>query len=112
MAVYVSNLVINCGTDFFQTFNLTNTQGDTSFNLTNYSIASKLKKHPASSSSTAFTATISNAANGTVGIALTSGQTAALKPGRYVYDIVITSSTGYKTRVIEGNALVREGVTT
>jgi hypothetical protein len=104
MAVYVSNLVINCGTDFFQTFNLTNTQGDTSFNLTNYSIASKLKKHPASSSSTAFTATISNAANGTVGI--------ALKPGRYVYDIVITSSTGYKTRVIEGNALVREGVTT
>jgi hypothetical protein len=112
MAVYVSNLVVNCGSDFSQTFNLTNTIGDSSFNLSGYQIAAKIKKHPASSSSTTFTATITNAANGTVGIALTSGQTAALKPGRYLYDVIITSSTGYKTRVIEGNVLVREGVTT
>jgi len=111
MAVYVSNLIINAGTDFFQTFNLSNTQGDSAFNLTNYSIASKIKKHSASSSSTSFTSSIINAVNGTIGIGLTSGQTTSLKPGRYIYDIVITSSAGFKTRAIEGTVLVREGVT-
>ncbi len=112
MAVYVANLVINCGSDFYQTFNLTNSEGDTSFNLTNYTIAAKIKKHSASSSSTSFTASITNAANGTIALSLNSTQTAALKPGRHIYDIVVTSQAGYKTRVIEGNVLVREGVTT
>ena len=38
MAVYVANLQINQGADFSQTFNLANTQGDTSFNLTGYAM--------------------------------------------------------------------------
>ena len=33
------------------------------------------------------------------------------KPGRYVYDIVITNAGGEKTRVVEGSVLLREGVT-
>ena len=45
MAVYVANLQINQGADFSQTFNLANTIGDTSFNLTGYTIAAKIKKH-------------------------------------------------------------------
>ena len=35
----------------------------------------------------------------------------SLKPGRHLYDIVITNGAGEKTRVIEGSVLVREGVT-
>ena len=114
MAVYVANLQVNQGTDFSQTFNLANTIGDTSFNLTGYTIASKIKKHAgaADSSATSFTASIDNAANGTISLALTDTQTSALKAGRHVYDIVITNtSSTLKTRVIEGSVLVREGVT-
>lgn len=111
MAIYVANLTINQGANFYQTFNLSNSIGDTSFVLTGYSIEAKMKKHAAASSSTAFTATIENASNGTISLSLTSSQTAALKPGRYIYDIVITSGGGFKSRAIEGNVLVREGVT-
>jgi hypothetical protein len=115
MAVYVANLQINQGADFSQTFNLANTQGDTSFNLTGYSISAALKKHAAAASSTAtyFTATIENATNGTISLALTDSQTSSLKAGRHVYDVVITNGSYpyIKTRVIEGSVLVREGVT-
>jgi len=114
MAVYVANLQVNQGTDFSQTFNLANTIGDTSFNLTGYTIAAKMKKHAgaADSSATSFTASIENATNGTISLALTDTQTSALKAGRHVYDIVITNtSSTLKTRVIEGSVLVREGVT-
>ena len=38
-------------------------------------------------------------------------ETALLSPGRHVYDVVITSTGGVKTTVVEGNVLVREGVT-
>jgi hypothetical protein len=34
-----------------------------------------------------------------------------LKPGRYVYDVVIEDEFGVKNRVIEGMVLVTEGVT-
>ena len=34
-----------------------------------------------------------------------------MKSGRYVYDVVITSNTGLKSRVLEGSVSVLEGVT-
>lgn len=115
MAVYVANLQINQGADFSQTFNLANTIGDTSFNLTGYAVEAKMKKHAAAAATTAttFTCTIENATNGTISLALSASQTDALKAGRHVYDVVITSNTYpyIKTRVIEGSVLVREGVT-
>ena len=43
---------------------------------------------------------------------LTDVQTAALAPGRQVYDILLTKPDGTKERVVEGMALVRDGVTT
>ena len=51
--------------------------------------------------------------SGGVRITLTDVQTAALKPGRYVYDVLIAddNGSGTKTRVVEGSAIVREGVT-
>ena len=115
MAVYVANLQINQGADFSQTFNLANTIGDTSFNLTGYAVEAKMKKHAAAAATTAttFTCTIENATNGTISLALSASQTDALKAGRHVYDIVIQENSGnfLKTRVIEGSVLVREGVT-
>ena len=42
---------------------------------------------------------------------MTATESAVPKPGRYVYDIVITNAASEKTRVVEGSVLVREGVT-
>ena len=73
-----------------------------------------MKKHAAAAATTAttFTCTIENATNGTISLALSDTETSALKAGRHVYDVVITSNTSFvKTRVIEGSVLVREGVT-
>jgi hypothetical protein len=46
-----------------------------------------------------------------VTLSLTDTQTSALEPGRYVYDMNITSAGGITTRVVEGQAIVTPGVT-
>jgi hypothetical protein len=40
-----------------------------------------------------------------------SSLTSTLKPGRYVYDVVIVDGSGTKTRAVEGSVIVRGGVT-
>ena len=46
MAAYISNIVIDAGADFNQTFNLENT-ANAPLDLTGYTATSVLKKHPA-----------------------------------------------------------------
>ncbi len=111
MAVYVANLVINQGADFSQTFSLEDSTSNSAKNLTGFSVASKISKHHASTNQTAFTATVSNAAGGEIKLSLTDEQTAALAPGRQVYDVILTAPDGTKDRVVEGMALIRDGVT-
>lgn len=110
-AVYTNNLIINSGANFNTTFELTNSDG-TALDLTGYTGASQLRKTYSSTDYVSFSLSfIAPRTTGKIGIALTSGQTSSLKPGRYVYDVLITTSTGTKSRVVEGMALVREGVT-
>lgn len=110
-AVYVNNLIVNAGTDFDQIFTLENTNTNDPLNLTSYTVKSQLRKHPASSTAVSFASTIANGPAGQIRIGLSTSQTINLKPGRYVYDIIITDTFGKKSRVIEGMVLVREGVT-
>jgi len=113
MAVYVSNIQIDQSTDFSQVFTLEDGQSNSVLNLTGYTFKSQMRKHPgATSGVTTFTSTIyGNAANGQVKLGLTTSQTANLKDGRYVYDVVMTDSSSVMTRVIEGMVLVRAGAT-
>jgi len=110
-AVYVSNLVINTGATFSQTFTLENSESNFALNLSGYSISAQMRKWSGSSSSTSFDSTIVNVNSGTIRVGLGSTATASLKPGRYVYDVIISSNSGVVTRVVEGSVLVREGVT-
>ena len=99
------------GSDFNIDFTVENDNG-TAFNLTGYSVACLIKKHYTSSTSTTVTAAIlSPATGGQIQLSLGNAVTAAMKSGRYVYDVVITSSTGVKSRVLEGSVSVLEGVT-
>ena len=112
MAAYLINIVIDVGADFSQTFNL-ETSSDAPLDLTGFSGMSKLKKHPSSlTTAAAFSVSFPNATLGQVRIALGSTITNGLKPGRYVYDVLLTDTSAIKTRVVEGSAIVTAGVTT
>lgn len=110
-AVYVNNLIINAGSDFSQSFTL---EGNNNFslNLSGFTINAQMRKWSGSSSAITFTTSIEDpATDGRLMIRLSSEQTKNIKPGRYLYDILIADSYGIKSRVIEGMVLVREGVT-
>lgn len=110
-AVYVNNLVINSGANFSQTFNLESGNSNSALDLTGYTVSAQMRKYAGSSTAITFTSDIvSPGSLGKIIISLTSEQTSNLKPGRFVYDVVITKNST-KTRVIEGMVLVREGVT-
>jgi len=106
----VINISIPQGSDFSETFVSTESNGTTS-NLAGYSGAAKMKKHPGATTSTSFSVNITSA-TGEVAIAMTSGVTNGLEPGRYYYDVKLTSGSGAVSRLVEGMAFVRAGITT
>jgi hypothetical protein len=55
--------------------------------------------------------TISDAGAGQITMAMNSATSANVAPGRYVYDILLTSDSGVKTRIIEGIINVLPSVT-
>lgn len=110
-AVYVNNLIINAGSDFSQSFTLEGND-NSPLNLSGFTVSAQMRKWSGSSSAITFTTLIENpATDGRLLIRLSSEQTKNIKPGRYLYDILIADSYGIKNRVIEGMVLVREGVT-
>ena len=111
MAVYVSNLTVNTGATFNQTFTLEDSNSNSVLNLTGYTVRAQMRKHPGSSTFTDLNAAVLNVNQGTVKVGLTTAQTTPLKDCRYVYDVLITDSTNTVTRVVEGSVLVRQGVT-
>ena len=106
----ISNIFIDQGATFTTTVTVTDANGD-AVNLSGYSVAAQIRKSHLSSTSTAFTASISNASAGEITISLTDSQTTSLEAGRYVYDVLITASGGTKTRVVEGQVTVNPSVT-
>ena len=110
--VYVTNLVINSGADFSQSFNLQTTNSESPLNLTGYQVNAQFRKWSGSSTAVSFATTVTNPPSlGQLFLTLSSQDTKSIKPGRYVYDVILTNQVGIKDRVIEGMVLVREGVT-
>ena len=111
MAVYVSNITIEQGYDFDTSFQLEDTRSNEFLNLVGAATTAMLRKHSAAKTKVSFATTVADAETGIISISLTAANTVSLKPGRYVYDVQIITSGGRKYKAIEGNALVRSGVT-
>lgn len=110
MAVY-SNLTVDQGADFSIGVDVADTDGN-ALNLTGYTAAGQIRKTYSSTTAVDFTVSVrSPATAGILDVSLTNAQTNAMKAGRYVYDIEITSSGGIKDRVIEGQLEIMPGVT-
>jgi hypothetical protein len=100
----VSNLYIDQGADFSTTISLTDSNGDI-LSLTGYSATGQIRKTYGSS-----TVSATFGAAGQITLTLTDTVTAAMDSGRYVYDVLITDSSGDKTRILEGHATVTPSV--
>ena len=115
MAVYVSNIVIEQGFDYSSIFSLEDARTNSYLNIVGYAVTAQMRKSPSSSTAVSFASTIVDAAVGAIRISLTSAQTLSLKPGRYVYDVMLENgglgSGGAKYKAMEGMVLVRAGVT-
>jgi len=110
MAIY-SDIQVDQGADFSVEVTIEDATGNIA-NLTGYTVAGQIRKSYSSSTATNFSVSISNAAKGEITATLSNTTTAAMKAGRYLYDIEITkTSGGVKTRVIEGQVTVNPGIT-
>ena len=117
MAVYTANLTLTSDTDFSQIFTLENAETNSPTNLSGFSVASSIRKHPAAKKGEGFDATITNAAAGKIRLSMPAIKSRKLvdsgffRTGRYVYDVVIMDSAAERTKVLEGTVLVNVGVT-
>ena len=114
MAQY-EELSIDKGTDVTLQLELEDLTGNPK-DLTNYTVAGKIKKTYSSLSSTSFTTEIqAPSTGGVVNLSLSNTQTDALKAGRYVYDVEISfvdsDASTVVERVLEGTIEVTPSVT-
>lgn len=109
MAIY-SNLTVDQGSTFKASIDVSDSD-DNAIVLTGYTVAGQLRKSYASLNFTDFTASVTSENLGTITIGLSDTQTNSLRAGRYVYDVEITSPSGEKTRVLEGQLEITPGVT-
>ena len=103
------NITINQNADFRRSFQIK--EDSVILDITNYSFSGRLKENFHHAGHVDFTTQIENAAQGTFSISLTDVETADMDPGTWVFDIVMTTDAGVKTRLIQGNAFLKQGVT-
>ena len=109
---YGVNLVISTRTDFKSTFKVVRPD-KSNFDFTGYSGSSSMAKSASIGSSTGvagnFTVGFTSAFDGEFKLTMSKTITDDLKPGRYVWDVLVSSgSTVY--RLAEGNVTVISGV--
>lgn len=110
MAVY-ANIAIDQGSDFASTVTVEGSDGIT-YNLTGYTARGQIRKSYSSTTAVSFATAINSPEQGKIQLTLTAVQTAAMKAGRYLYDVeVVQTSSGKVTRVVEGQVEVNPRIT-
>lgn len=104
------NIKIDQGTDFVYEVTTTYANGDI-VDLTGYSSAGQIRKHPLSTNSVSFDTSIPNPANGIVQVVLSAADSSAMNAGRYFYDVEVTSSANVVTRIVEGQVIISPEIT-
>lgn len=106
----ITNLYIDAGSTFSAIITCRGSDG-LPLNLTGFTVASQIRKSYASATAYSLNPTIYSAVAGKIRITLSHTQSAAIKAGRYMYDIEITSPIGEKQRVSEGIVIVTPEIT-
>ena len=112
MTVFVKNLIINAGEDFSEDLEILSADGSGVVNLSGFSATSHMRKHPDSTNFVGIAVSIKSPTQGLVNISIADTITSYIKPGRHVYDIMLTRPSGSKIIGVEGSVLVRAGIST
>jgi hypothetical protein len=106
-----SELFLEQGATFNTSITLDDVSGQ-SFNLVNYTATSQMRKsyYSSNAAATFSVSTGDDPALGIITISLDSANTANVYPGRYVYDVYVTSGAA-RVRVLEGIINVTPQVT-
>ena len=105
-----ANIVIDQGTDFQALIDIEDPNG-LPFDLTFYESAAQMRKSYASQTAYDFIC-YHNSGGGQITLQMPKSITKDLEPGRYLYDIEITTiSNDVTTRVVEGIVTVTPGIT-
>jgi len=107
MSTY-TEIYIDQGATFNNTVYLMDDTSSSPLDLTDYTVInSKLKKSPSSTFiAGTIQCTVTNPLSGEIEISMSKENTTLLKPGRYIFEIGIQSSTGVVHRILEGTAFV------
>jgi len=97
----ISNLFVDQGSDYANVLTVESATG-APLNLTDYTVKSQMRKSYTSSIAYNFVATVPNPSTGEILLSLSAADSEEIPPGRYLYDVEITSSLNIKTRVVEG----------
>jgi hypothetical protein len=109
MAVAAVNLVLDKGTDFDATFNVSGSDNGP-VGLSNYTGISKIRKYPTSPKSKSFSVNI-DSGDASVTISMARTDTAQLSSGRNYFDVFLRDiTTGETIKVVEGTIIVQDGV--
>jgi hypothetical protein len=102
MAAGYQELFVEQGANYSTSITLDDSNGD-AYDLTDYQAKSQMKKSYYSTNATAeFTTTISSPGDGIITLSMSSNTSANIAAGRYVYDVIIKSSSNTVIRVLEG----------
>ena len=102
------NLTIFSGADFNTTFTVKTSAGS-SIDFSNYTGRSDIKKSAIGTANT-FGVSLGDT-DGKITLSMGSTVTRSLAEGRYLYDINVSSGSTF-FKIIEGNVLVRSGIST
>ena len=105
----ISNLYIDQGSTFSAIITIRGSDGN-ALNLTGFTVASQMRKSYGSTTAYSFNASVYDAPTGKVRLQLSAADSSLIKPGRYLYDIEITSGST-KTRVVEGLVIISAEIT-
>ena len=105
---YGVNLTIFSGADFNTTFTIKTSAGS-SIDFSNYTGKSNMKKSVIGTANT-FGVLLGDT-DGKITLSMGSTVTRSLAEGRYLYDINVSSGSTF-FKIIEGNVLVRTGIST
>jgi hypothetical protein len=98
----IKNLTIDKNTNYERTFIFYGVN-NSYFNLTGFTANSEIKKDYSSANVEATFACDIQSANNKVILTLNHIQLANTKPGKYKYDIILTSSNNEKVKAVEGS---------
>jgi hypothetical protein len=103
------NIVADQGATF--NLNFTVATDDTPWNLTGYTFAMQVRHYSYDADTLLNITSATMNSSGSVAVTVSATTMNTVPPGRWVYDIELTSSGGQVTRILEGRFIVKAQVT-